>query len=862
MFRGNGHTLKYISHFKISPATKKDYDAYDKVDTNVTPSQFRESFKELSGYNPGSSLGNKQECNVCGKSGPECIGHPTVMDLSPLKTKFINDFGVVTISDISGCICRACKTFVQVKVDTLTHKGPNPALSMTFKELSKLPLSKLSCACGKNPTINQLKVDKEEKIPTVKCQKKPSEVKNFSENINDLYNLFTEVDFSVRNVDRELILNLFFDKIFLLPTCMHQMSFKPGAESSVDENTGMIKLYEHIGTKAMGMYQNIDEVKKKIHGIFRGSSENGFAGTPSYMAVVDGKEGTFRNESLNKQSDNTGRAVLTMGTGRACEIQIPEFLARNNLQKIQVKTYNKEWLQKKVGFAVSHRVVFLESSPTNMRQIYIKLTPSYKLSLGETVIKMHEDGEYILFSRHPILWRGSLIGYRAYSWNKFCNGLHEVNMEHHNADLDGDDGNILAGSDLKSRIEAQVISTFYNITGAHTGEPVIGIKYNGIVGAYYISTDDNIDPYLFNLLKSIIRGDNILDKHLRNYVREIKIDENYYEKMAQRYNIPQYSGKILFSMLLPKKLNYRRGDVVIENGILLKGQLKKVDVANKLILAIQALDKWRSPFLFIDRGYEMLSTYISAKGITISERDYVMPGELKNQVYPQNFYGKIDQLDREIIKLEEKKLKQTKASAERTEEAIIGLIAKLDNEVVELYENGPYRNTDLAKISYKSGARGNVGNVASAVTYVGQQYAGSTRLGSDRSRLTMYSEVNSKSIFDNGFVKSSFSKGLTPHEVFMLAWPGRLAAYMTYLGTPESGNASRQITLHLAGIHTNNSMAVEDREGRIIDSLYGYGCDARSVCKRDTPIGQIESPFNLDQIMDQARDEIFNYDEM
>jgi len=122
----------------------------------------------------------------------------------------------------------------------------------------------------------------------------------------------------------------------------------------------------------------------------------------------------------------------------------------------------------------------------------------------------------------------------------------------------------------------------------------------------------------------------------------------------------------------------------------------------------------------------------------------------------------------------------------------------------------------------------------------------------------MYSEVNSKSIYDNGFVQNSFSEGLTPHEVYMLAWPGRLAAYMTYLGTPESGNASRQITLHLAGIHTNNSLAVEDREGRIIDSLYGYGCDARSVCRRDTPLGDIECPFSLEQIMDQASQEIYS----
>ena len=81
-------------------------------------------------------------------------------------------------------------------------------------------------------------------------------------------------------------------------------------------------------------------------------------------------------------------------------------------------------------------------------------------------------------------------------------------------------------------------------------------------------------------------------------------------------------------------------------------------------------------------------------------------------------------------------------------------------------------------ISYKSGARGSIENVASAIASIGQLYRGNNRLTikSNTSRHSPYAEIGSKSIFDNGFIMSSYASGLTGAEVMQMAVPARESA--------------------------------------------------------------------------------------
>ena len=159
---------------------------------------------------------------------------------------------------------------------------------------------------------------------------------------------------------------------------------------------------------------------------------------------------------------------------------------------------------------------------------------------------------------------------------------------------------------------------------------------------------------------------------------------------------------------------------------------------------------------------------------------------------------------------------------------------------------------DLANISYKSGARGSIENVASAIASIGQLYRGNNRLTikSNTSRHSPYAEIGSKSIFDNGFIMSSYASGLTGAEVMQMAVPARESAIVVYRVTPECGAMSRQLCLQLGGVVINDRFQVIGRNGEIMSFLYGTGSDTIYTGRKSNPLGEMESPVDWIQILE------------
>jgi DNA-directed RNA polymerase beta' subunit len=641
----------------------------------------------------------------------------------------------------------------------------------------------------------------------------------------------------------------------------------------------------------------------------------------------------MRGPAQSKRIVNSGRAVLHQGKKRACILNCPKSAMKNLLMEFIVAPHNIGMLQRKVGKTVTHLVIPMESSITNKRETYQALTPSHILKMGDHVLKQVEGGDKLMFSRNPTLWKHSYIGYEAEEADDHCIGLPQANTTGHNADFDGDEGNLYVAKYVAGRIEIEMTNSRYILFASGNGSPVIGIKYNGIVGAYVLSGDNNISETSFDQLISIIEGRAINDpessitdlrierQHYEQRVRQLneegrrygfrqdkkelerieKETREYPEKKAKRAeeerkkyekmleeekreydkgakaredkeiklpkilpyeDIPFYSGRTLISMLFPRNLNYRRGEyvydkdgnlisepIIIENGFLIKGRLKAVDVDNHLITAIANIERWNAPYLFIDRGYALMSSYISRKGLTISAEDYIMPGKLHSQVVPADFDKELEEINREVQKMEAEKERKTKASIDRIEGNISNEILRVMGNVKKLLAEGEYNQRDIATIAYMSEARGNVDSIATAVSMVGQLFNGSLRVGRDVRRLSYYCEPDSMDITDRGFIRSSYTSGLSPKEVMSIANPARLQSFTTYLGTPQSGNASRQMALHEAGMYVDASGCLVSREQKILDQLNGYGCSSEFVTWRTSAFGDVESPVDALQLL-------------
>lgn len=839
-----------ITSFQIVTATKEDYEAHRSFDPTNLPAgkHYKQLFAAEMGYNPGSKLGTRQECPVCGRSGPECIGHPFVMNMSSLGATFLSEFGIPTIASITSVICTKCKTVVSDKDKKVSD----------LEGLLKLSKQRYMCNCpGSTPSIDKVK---EEKISEAdktfewrdgrKREKKRPQL-TLTMQITELKKLIEATDLTPLKINKENVLNLFYNKLILMPTSVQPMNFRRTLSAGVDETTKMVQLYAEMARFVI--HGNMDELETKLRSLAVGAQNDRYSGTPSHLMVCDGKKGLFRGPATNKRSIGTGRAVLTPNIyGRSGELLCPEFIMKNLQYKYRVAVHNKEYLQSEVGKSVTHLVIPIESSTTNMRDTYKKLSSQTMLKLGDIVLKTLTDGDFVVFWRNPTLWRHGLVGYPVKGWTNYCLAPHETNTPGHGADYDGDEGNLAVGADLPSRIETQMMAAMYHLFSGRSGEPIIGIYYNGIVGAFALSTDDNIDDRTFTMLKGIIEAKGIHSASSR--IRELVIDESYYRELARKNNIPYRSGRILISMLFPRQLNYTRGDVVIKGGLMLKGSLKSADVSHGLIVAIAGVERWRAPYMFVDRGYAMMSAYISTKGLTITARDYVMPGELEKQILPPNYPQTMIDTAKEIEILEASKSHKTKASVDRVEELIDHKLDKLKSLVTDLLKEGPYHNTNNATISYMSGARGNVDHIAQTVACVGQVYAGSSRYDPKSPRSSYYVKRNSTNIFDRGFVRNCYVTGMKPSEVMGVANAARGQALNTFLGVPISGATSTQVTNHQADIHASESLSTCKRGGSTLDCLYGYGCDSTMVTHRKNAMGELESSVDPVALLDMVNE--------
>ena len=132
----------------------------------------------------------------------------------------------------------------------------------------------------------------------------------------------------------------------------------------------------------------------------------------------------------------------------------------------------------------------------------------------------------------------------------------------------------------------------------------------------------------------------------------------------------------------------------------------------------------------------------------------------------------------------------------------------------------------------KSGAKGNLLNLAMMSASVGQQVIGGKRIkdGYIGRSLSIFSEGD-LSPSARGFVKSGYKDGMSPYEYFFSAMTGRDSLMDVALRTPKSGYLYRRLASALQDVRVEYDSTVRDAEGRIVQ--FKYGEDGLDISKTD-----------------------------
>ena len=274
----------------------------------------------------------------------------------------------------------------------------------------------------------------------------------------------------------------------------------------------------------------------------------------------------------------------------------------------------------------------------------------------------------------------------------------------------------------------------------------------------------------------------------------------------------------MVSLALPK-INVNIGGVVIENGILKRGQLSKkcVGCVEHGLVHIMCNDLGGmkcADHIFILQ--KVASEYLMIRGATVGIAD-VTPSE---ETY------------REIRTLMESYLERAQAAANTG-------TAKGWKQFYSLLDEATTMSGQIAlksmsgcsnglKNEIDSGAKGSLLNQTQTIATLGMQYINGGPVKINRNdRVLSHFEPESTEPRARGYVDNSFIHGIHPAEYWFHATAGRIGLIDTAVGTSESGYLQRRLAKSMCDFRATTDGTVRNSQKNIVQFKYGSnGFDA------------------------------------
>jgi DNA-directed RNA polymerase subunit A' len=529
------------------------------------------------------------------------------------------------------------------------------------------------------------------------------------------------------------------------------------------------------------------------------------------MERIKGKEGRIRKNLAGKRVNYSGRTVISPDPHIGInEVGIPYEIAVVVTFCETVNDLNIERLKKLIEMGEKYPGANYVIRPDGKRK---KITPELKeeiiaeLTVGYKVERHLQDGDIVLFNRHPSLHRGSLMSHYVRVLPGRTFRLHPAAAAPYNADFDGDEMNIHSPQTEEARAEAKILLDIKkNLISPKNNTILVGCISDAITGNYLLGKDKFTSEYANQILfKSGINAE------------------------AKKKNI---SGEELFSLILPK-IDFKNDSIKIKDGEIINGKIDKTLFGSEDGELVKEIDRKFGEEQTLDSirdAFNLGINYLSDRGITISLEDL-------------NLNDEAIQTGEEIIKRAEKRTEEIidiykggniekipgKTEEETREIKILQVLNEVRTKIGEIVKK-EFPTDNPVNHMIMSGGGGNVLNITQMASCVGQQALSGRRidLGYNKRTLSFFKkgDLSPKS---RGFIRSSFIKGLRPDEFFFGAVTGRDSLMDTALRTPKSGYLYRRLANALQDLRVEYDGTVRDSNNNIIQ--FEYGDDGIDVTK-------------------------------
>jgi DNA-directed RNA polymerase subunit beta' len=447
----------------------------------------------------------------------------------------------------------------------------------------------------------------------------------------------------------------------------------------------------------------------------------------SLSDMLKGKQGRFRQNLLGKRVDYSGRSVIVAG---------PELkIFQCGLPKMMALELFKPFV---IGHLITNEHAHNIRSATRM------------IETGETAVWDALDeiikGKYVLLNRAPSLHRLSIQAFQPVLIEGKAIQLHPLVCKGFNADFDGDQMAVhLPLSDEAQNEAREIMASSRNLLKPADGSPILHIEQDIVLGCYYL-TYDRVSHETENIhsFTSLAEGIMALDGDTITLQTPIRLP---YRGEVRQTTL----GRALFNEIFPEDFPYQ------------DEPMTKKKLANVMAKAYQMYGQARTAEIADDLK-DLGFTYATVSGLSMGMNDFTdIKGLDEIMQKGENKATEIsDQYDQGFITDEER----YRLTVENWQDIVA--------EVQDILSSQFSQEDSSMSIAVVSGARGNIGQVMTAVGMLG-----------------VTTDATGRAI--ELPIRSNYKSGLTPLEYFTATRGARKGMIDTALKTADSGYLTRRL---------------------------------------------------------------------
>ena len=729
-------------------------------------------------------------CKTCGSDQANCVGHHGYIELRcpVLKLNFVDNLLRPALQNFCAACGRAdvnCSCFKHDETESVSHQRKRRRTTNCSRIKLVRPKKGTYAKHWRSGFKFQIIVNDEEEI-----------------SIRDLYNIMKNspkedlrhllkdpginIDTAFRDVDG-IADACFWTALPVLPTCARPVTFFKGnweAGAVTKLYIGVLSRNVHLLTTQVSFEEHRDDLQNSVNELMDTSSSS--QGLPRQITDVgglrqamDGKYGILRRHLMGKRVDFCARSVASgdprlrineVGVPSAvCNtLTTPERVTELNIASIRSGKIKGHYLQR------GNQRFDLLSRPELQRTAQV----------GDVLDRVLRTGDVVALGRQPTLHRGSMMGLRIREFhNSLTFRLNVSTATPLNCDFDGDCINIYVPQDQESRAEIdELMQASTNIVSSQSAKPLMGLVQDALLGSYL-------------LCKALLRRDEVMQIMMEIEKPFVDLPQPAIFAIVNGHLECKWTGIQIIQLILDqfcpgvfKTKGYDQGGFIMtaNTGTIVSGTLNKscAGVSDGSIFHHIFLHKGHRVAAKVMFAIQMAALcYLDTYGFSVGIGDMVDTGQ-------ENHTENVSGLDEMLYKDQWEKGKQPDEGD--LCDALSSLLVRPPPDT----NSQSSSDNRLLVLTHGARSKGNVTNWNQITRCVGQQMDTSGRVAKRMSHGTRTLPHFSKydpGLDANGFVHSSFVKGLRPHEFFFHALSSRLGLVDTSQKTAVSGYAQRKL---------------------------------------------------------------------